>query len=501
MRDILLKAFSARTSVAPVRSMISTRAPGLNHWLRGYRWRALPGDTVAGAVVAVMLVPQGMAYALLAGLPPQAGLYASILPALLYGLLGSSRALSVGPVAIVSLLVAQSIATQQPADTATYAELALVLALLVGLLLIIMSTLRLGVLVNFLSPPVLAGFTSAAALVIALSQLEHLFGISVPREPRVVDTLHDIIRELPNINGVTVVMGLISCGALWFIAYRLDRVLQHPPLPHSPRRALVRMGPLVVVVAGTLVVWSFRWDTHAGVTIVGDVPNGLPPLTRPTFDWDVWRALLLSALTIAFVGYMESISIAKALAHKCRQTVNANQELLALGVANLGAAFTGAYPVAGSFSRSSVNLTAGAHTGLASIITALLIAVTLLVLTPLFHFMPQAVLGAIVVVSVSSLLDLKTPRDLWRTNRPEAITWGVTFGAVLILGVDLGIIMGIASGLLLRLWITSRPNISEIGRVAGSEHFLCTKRHTVQTVPHILLLRIDASLYFIEFRQ
>lgn len=463
-------------------------------WLPAYRRNDLPGDLMAGIIVAIVLVPQGMAYAMLANLPPEIGLYASLVPPVLYGIFGSSRALAVGPVAIMSLMTAS--ATAAYAGTAGRLEVALVLALISGLLLLAMGVLRLGLLVNFLSHPVISGFTSAAALVIAFSQLRHLLGLEMAGGLPFFETVRQSALHLASANPATAALGVGSVVLL--LAWRgpVGRLLRSFGLPEALAGPIAKGGPLVVVAGGTALAALFHLDVSAGVATVGAIPEGLPGLALPSFDPDLWRELAPAAALIAIVGFLESVSVARALASKRRQKIDANQELIALGSANIGAAFTGAYPVAGGFGRSVVNFSSGAATPLASIITAVLIGVTLLFLTPLFHALPRAVLAAIIVVAVAALIDLASFRRAWRYDRTDAAAQAVTFVAVLAIGVELGIVAGIVLSLLLHLWRTSRPHIAVVGRVGATEHFRNVKRHTVTTLPQVLAVRVDESLYF-----
>lgn len=465
-------------------------------WLRHYHRADLVGDLLAGLIVAIMLVPQGMAYALLAGLPPQVGLYASILPLVLYGLFGSSRTLAVGPVAIVSLLVATGLTPLAEAGSAEYIQLALTLALLVGLIQVLMGLLRVGFLVNFLSHPVLVGFTAGAAIVIGFSQLKHLLGIAMPRTEQLTATIAYAARHLAETNPVTLAIGLSGVAILLYFKQGLAGHLRRWHVPASLITPLTKSAPLMVVLAGTLLVWGLHLDQTAGVKVVGDVPAGLPPLTLPTFNLAQWQLLLTTALVISFVGYMESISVAKSLASKRRQKVDANQELIALGIANLGATFSGGYPVTGGFSRSVVNFTAGATSGLASIITAGLIALTVIFLTPLFYFLPNAILAAIIMVAVVGLIDIRTFRHIWRYNKGDAAALLVTFAAVLFAGVENGILIGVAVSIAMFIWRTSKPHVAVVGRLAHSEIYRNVLRHPVQTCPHAIAVRIDQSLYF-----
>lgn len=469
-------------------------------WLPHYRRGDLVGDVMAGAIVAIMLVPQSMAYAMLAGLPPQVGLYASIAPLMLYAIFGSSRTLSVAPVAMVSLMVAAGVSQLAEPGSPQYLELVLALAFLIGLMQIMMGLVRLGFLVNFLSHAVIAGFTNAAALVIAVSQVKHVLGVQIPRSENFFVTVYHLIAALPTTQPLTLGLGVISFGLLVGFNRPLPRLLER--LRVSPAWALPisRSGPLVLVVLTTLVVAIARLDTTYGVKVVGDIPQGLPTLQLPIFSAGLWHKLVPTALAISFVGFMESVAVAKSLASKKRQRIDANQELIGLGTANLGAALTGGYPIAGGFSRSVVNFAAGANTGLASIITALWVGAVLLFFTPLFYFLPQAALAAIILVAVLNLLDFNTLGHLWRVDKTDAIALLITFCAVLGFGIEIGILIGFTASIAFHLWRTSQPHIAEVGRVGDSEHFRNVKRHAVQTCDTVLAMRIDESLYFANAR-
>ena len=465
-------------------------------WMRHYSRDDLIGDLIAGLIVAIMLVPQGMAYALLAGLPAEVGLYASIVPLIVYGLLGTSRSLAVGPVAIVSLLVATGVSPFAEPGSADYLQLTLTLAFMVGVMQVGMGLLRIGFLVNFLSHPVLSGFTSAAAIVIGFSQLKHVLGYNVPRMEHFYEQVLYTVEHMAETNVAALAMGLLSMVILFYFKNGIADLLRRFGLTEGLVLPLSKIGPLVVVLIGTLAVWGGGLDESMNIKIVGGVPAGLPELTMPLFDPLVWQQLLPTALTISFVGYMESISVAKSLAAKRREKVDPNQELVALGAANFGAMLTGGYPVTGGFSRSIVNFAAGAKTGLASIITALLVAFTLLFLTPLFYFLPKAVLAAIILVAVTGLLDIHTLQHAWQYNKADAVSLIMTFLAVLAIGIENGILVGVASSILLFLWRTSKPHVAVIGRVHDSQIYRNVLRHDVQTWPHVVNVRVDQSLYF-----
>lgn len=479
----------------PKRFRFSRYFPFLD-WLFQYRSQDLIGDITAGIIAAIMLVPQSMAYALLAGLPAQVGLYASILPLILYALLGTSRALSVGPVAVVSLLVATGIGQLAQPNTPEYLTLAILLAFLVGLVQMGMGIARLGFVVNFLSHAVISGFISASALVIGVGQLKHLMGLKLPQTESFTALLPAIVQHWRELNPVTTAIGLISIGFLIWVQHFLGQLLKQSGLAEHWVIPIVRGGPLLVILGSTLLVGGLRLDQVAHVKIVGAIPAGLPALILPRFDGTLMKALFPTALIISLVGFVESIAVAKSLASKRRQKIDANQELIGLGAANLGAAFTGGFPVTGGFSRSVVNFAAGANTGLASIITALLIALALIFLTPLFYFLPQTALAATIIVAVSSLIDVKTFQQMWRYDQADALSLLVTFWAVLGIGVEMGIIAGVITALTLYLWRTSRPHIAVVGRVGETEQFRNVLRHPVTVYPQVMAVRVDESLYF-----
>ena len=465
-------------------------------WLLHYQSENLVGDIIAGIIVASLLIPQSMAYALLAGLPPQVGLYAGIVPALLYPLFGTSRVLAVGPVAVDSLMVGAAVSQLAPQDSPDYLAFALTLAFLVGVIELSMGLLRLGFLVNFLSRSVISGFISGAALIIAFSQVKHLFGLSVPSTSSFFELLFVLVRNLPQTNWVALALGSVSVIILLYFNKPLVKQLQRRGWSDQKILPVAKSAPLLVVILGTLVVGGLKLDQVAGIKVVGEIPQGLPPLTLPLLDIQTWQVLLPTALAVALVGYMEGFAGGQALASKRREKIDANQELVAFGVANLGASFTGGYPVTGGVSRSVVNYSAGANTGLASIITGCLLAITVLFLTSLFYSLPQACLAAIIITAVYKLIDLATFKRMWSYDRADGIAWLATFLIVLSLGVSRGIIFGALIALGLHLWRTSHPHIAVVGRLGDSEHFRNVQRHPVKTSPDVLAVRVDESLYF-----
>lgn len=466
-------------------------------WGKGYRRDDLPSDLMAGLITAIMLVPQSMAYAMLAGLPPQIGLYSSMAPLVLYGIFGTSRALAVGPVAIVSLMTATALGAALPdgASSGEYIAAAAVLALLNGLVLLALGAMRAGFLVNFLSHPVLSGFTSAAAFVIGLSQFKHLFGVSVPRGST-VDTVTGIVGELSETNITAFALGLGAILLMVWMRGPLQRILEKRNLSPFLIQLLTKSGPLVVVFVGTVLTMSLGLSETNNVAIVKDIPLGLPDISTPFFDQALWLSLLPSAALIGLVGYMESVSVAKALAARRRQKIDPNQELMGLGMANIGAGFTGGYPVTGGFSRSMVNFAAGAATPLASIITATLVGLSVAFLTPLFYFLPRAILAAIILVAVASLIDFKSIKHSWQYSKSDGSAQVATIIVVLAVGIEAGILAGVVLSLVLFLWRTSRPHMAIVGQVGYTEHYRNILRHEVRTDPEILLLRVDENLYF-----
>ena len=460
-------------------------------WAPAYRREDLTGDIIAGLIVTIMLVPQSMAYAMLAGLPPEVGLYASIVPPILYAIFGSSKVLAVGPTAVMSLMTATTLGAIAEQGSEIYLASALTLAAMSGVILLSMGLVRLGFLMNFLSHPVISGFTSAAALIIGFSQLKHLLGMDIPRSHLINETIGHAIEHAADANLPTVIISVAAILLLLLARKPLSRLLFLIGTPAVLVTPMTKAGPLVIVVIGTLVVWGFNLNGPGGVQIVGAIPAGLPNLTLPPAEVEFLLDLLPGAFLIAIVGFIESVSVARALAAKKRQKIDANQELTALGLANIGTAFTGGAPVTGGFARSVVNATGGANTALAGVITALLIALTVAFFTPLFHYLPKAVLSSIIVVAIASLVDIKTLTHVWRYNKADAASLIVTFFSVLTLGIA-----GAGIAIALYLWRTSRPHMAIVGRVGDTEHYRNIKRHAVRTWPSLLAIRVDENLYF-----
>lgn len=477
--------------------LVSQYLPILD-WRRTYSKSALSNDMIAALIVTIMLIPQSLAYALLAGLPPEAGLYASIAPILLYAVFGTSRALAVGPVAVVSLMTAAALGNIVDQGTAGYAIAALTLALLSGLMLLGMGIFRLGFIANFLSHPVIAGFITASGVIIAASQLKHILGIDAAGH-NLLDVLVSLARNLTDINWITATIGILSIAFLFWVRLGLKPMLHNFGVRSGTADIVAKAGPVAVVVATTLAVWGFGL-ADKGVQIVGDVPQSLPPLTLPSLSPDLIGQLLLPAFLITIIGFVESISVAQTLAAKKRQRIDPNQELIGLGAANIGAAFTGGFPVTGGFSRSVVNFDAGAQTPAAGAYTAIGLAIAALALTPLIFFLPKATLAATIIVAVLSLVDFSILKRSWAYSRADFAAVLTTILLTLAVGVEAGVSAGVGLSILLHLYTSTKPHIAEVGRVAGTEHFRNIRRHTVETTPDVLNLRVDESLYFANAR-
>ena len=464
-------------------------------WTRGYRREDFTSDLLAGVITAIMLVPQGMAFGLLAGLSPQAGLYSSILPPLLYALLGTSRTLAVGPVSVAAIMVAQALANV-PSGSG-YATDALTLALLVGAILIALGIANLGVLANFLSHPVLSGFTSAAAVIIILSQLPNLVGIHLPKHLSMVEIPAAVGEALQGLNLATLALGLLSVALLLYAGTPLERLMLRIGMTAGRAGILSKAAPLVVVAITTLLVVAFALDGSRAVPVVGTLPGGLPSFGLQLPPLATVIGLLPSAALIAIVGYVESVSIAKMLANRRRESIDPNQELLALGASNLSAAVSGGMPVAGGFSRTLVNFNAGARTQAAGIVTALLVAVVALYFTPLLAHVPKAALAAIIIVAVSRLIDVHSAVAAWKYDRTDGAVLVATAAGVLVMGIEAGLTAGVALSLLLYMWGVSRPHLAVLGRLPGTEHFRNVARYReLETWEHLLLVRVDEQLSF-----
>ena len=460
--------------------MLKSLVPILQ-WLPNYKKEFLRNDVFAGLTVGVMLIPQGMAYALIAGLPPVYGLYAALMPQVIYAIFGTSRQLAVGPVAMDSLLVAAGLTTIAVAGSEHYIEMAILLAFLMGGMQLLFGIFRLGFLVNFLSKPVISGFTSAAAIIIGLNQLKYLVGVDIIRSNHVHEILMDAFLKFNEIHFTTFLIGIVGIGLILIL-----KKINHK-IPAS----------LIVVIMSILAV-KFTGLTENGVNIVGVIPEGLPKFSVPIFDNQPMKELLPIALTLALIAFMEAISIAKALEEKHGENnVRANQELVALGTANIGGALFQSYPSTGGFSRSAVNSQAGAKTGVAAMVSALVVGLTLLFITSWFYYLPKAVLASIIMVAVFGLIDFKFPKKLWSYKRDDLLLLIVTFLITLTVGIKDGILIGVLLSLGMLIFRSARPHIAQLGNFKGTQYFRNVNRFKdVEQLPDVLIFRFDGQLYF-----
>ncbi len=473
--------------------MLSRYFPILK-WASSYDRQTLSADLIAAIIVTIMLIPQSLAYALLAGLPPEVGLYASIAPLVIYAVFGTSMTLAVGPVAVASLMTASAIGELTARGTPEYLGAAIVLALISGLILIAMGIARLGFLANFLSHPVISGFITASALIIAVGQLKHLLGFNIEGH-NLVEQLESLVAGISGTNLTTLAVGGSAAAFLFWARRALAPLLVRAGLSKTLAASLSKAAPVLAVIVTTLSVYSLDLQA-AGVSIVGDIPRGLPSPTLPQFDAELWGTLFLPALMIGVVGYVETISVAQTLAAKRRERIDPDQELSALGASNVGAAVSGGFPVTGGFSRSVVNFDAGARTPAAGAYTAVGIALATLFLTPFLFFLPKATLAATIIVAVLSLIDLDTIKRTWIYSKADFTAMLGTILGTLVFGVEMGIAIGVLSSLALHLKRTSKPHFAIVGKVPGTQHYRNVKRHAVETTPGVLSIRIDESLYF-----
>ncbi len=493
----MTKLLSALPRISPER--LKTALPVLD-WGPRYDRAQFSGDIIAAVIVTIMLIPQSLAYALLAGLPAEVGLYASILPLVFYAIFGTSRALAVGPVAVVSLMTASALAPLGLNSLVEYTAAAAVLALLSGLVLLGMGILRLGVVANFLSHPVIAGFITASGILIASSQMKHILGIKAHGHT-LPEILGSIWRELPHTNWPTLIVGLIALSFLFWVRKGMAKMLQARfGMNAHAAGTLARIGPVFAVIGTTVVAWLLNLP-GAGVSVVGTVPTGLPPLGLPDLDFGLISALIGPAILISIIGYVESVSVAQTLAAKRKQRIEPNQELIALGASNISSGLSGGYPVTGGFARSVVNFDAGAQTPAAGAFTAVGLLLAALMLTPLLYFLPKATLAATIIVAVLSLVDLSILSRAWSYSKADFAAVLGTIVLTLGVGVEVGVATGVLVSLALFVWKTSRPHVAEVGQVPGSQHFRNIHRHQVITDPAILTLRIDESLYFANARR
>ena len=467
-------------------------------WLRRYDRGMLQSDTLAAVIVTIMLIPQSLAYALLAGLPPQVGLYASMLPLVGYALFGSSNTLAVGPVAVVSLMTAAAVGKLAAVGTPEYLGAAIALAFLSGAMLIAMGLLRLGFLANLLSHPVISGFITASGLLIAASQLKHILGVDAGGHSLLAIS-QSLAAAAGDGNLATLLIGSGAVAFLFWVRRSLKPLLQRLGLGPRSADALAKAGPVMAVIVTAALVGAL--DLAAGgVRIVGDIPRGLPPVTLPPLDTALWAQLLPSALLISVIGFVESVSVAQTLAAKRRERVDPDRELVGLGAANMAAAVSGGYPVTGGFARSVVNFDAGARSPMAGVLTAVGIGLTAIFLTPLFFNLPKATLAATIIVAVLSLVDLGALKRTWRYSKADFAAMLATIAVVLAVGVEAGIVTGVLISVAMFLWRSARPHMAVVGQVPATQHYRNVLRHEVVVSPHVLSLRVDESLYFANAR-
>ncbi|WP_209404092.1 SulP family inorganic anion transporter [Pseudozobellia sp. WGM2] len=451
-------------------------------WLPAYNKSWFTKDILAGLTVGIILIPQGMAYAMIAGLPPVYGLYASLVPIVVYAFLGTSRQMAVGPVAMDSLLVAAGLVPFLTTGGENYVAMAVLLAFMVGAIQIVLGVLRMGFLVNFLSKPVISGFTSAAALIIIFSQLKHLLGATIEKSNRFHEMVYNAAIKLPETNIVDLLIGLI--GICFIILFkRLNRKMP---------------AVLVVVILGILVVYLFNLQSY-GVKIVGSIPTGLPHFELPSVTFKNLLEIAPIAFTLALIGYLEAISIGKSLEEKNgEETVVANQELIAIGASNLLGSLFQSYPVTGSFSRSAINGSSGAKTTVALLFSVMMVVVTLLFLTPLFYYLPNAVLASIIMVSVVGLIDIEYPKNLWSYRKDELAILMFTFLITLFIGITQGILLGVLLSLLIMVYKSSKPHFAVLGKIEGSDYYKNIDRFSneVELREDLLIIRFDSQLYF-----
>jgi len=472
---------------------INTYFP-ISIWLKSYSKEDLNGDIFAGIITAILLVPQGIAYAMLAGLPAQVGLYASILPPIMYAFLGTSKTLSVGPVSIAAIMIASALSAPEILALGSPVENAVILAAEGGLILLLMAALRMGGLVNFISHPVLTGFTSGAAILIVLSQIPHLFGLAKNQCSLDLTCYNDYFQQS---NSYTLGLGLFSLTLLLFFGSPLSTLLNKFNVKKNIITGVSKCAPLLAILITTLLVNFYQLSEYHQVSIVGEIQSGLPDISF-AFISNVtqWETLLPSASFIAIIAYVESVAIAKVTANLRSQKINPNQELIALGAANLATAFSGGMSVAGGFSRTMVNFSAGARTQMAMLIAVLLLSIAVIFFTEQFTYIPKAALAAVILIAIFPLIKLREIISTWQYDKGDGIAELITLIGVLALGIEEGIALGVIITVISYLRRTSRPHIAVVGRIKETEHFRNVKRHQVDTWKDLLLIRIDENISF-----
>ncbi len=462
--------------------------------IKSYNTDKLSHDLIAAMVVTVMLIPQSLAYAMLAGLPPEVGLYASILPLLAYAVFGSCRTLAVGPVAIASLMTATALSTVTQQGIIGYAEGAILLALLSGVFLLLMGILRLGFISNFLSHSVITGFITASAIVIAISQFKHILGVSAEGH-NIFEIIYSLSKNISAYSVYTVLLGIGSIVFLFWARTGAVKLLMTLGFKQQTSTKLAKISPIIGVVITAILVGLFSLE-DSGVAIVGAIPAGVPALFVPSISMDAVKTLLLPAVLISIIGYVESVSVGKTLSAKRQQKIDGNQELIGIGAANIASGISSGFPVTGGFARSVVNFDAGAKTQFAGIFTAVGITLAAMFLTPLLHYIPIAMLAATIIVAVLSLVNLSIFKQAWIFSKSDFLATVITVALTLLAGVEVGVASGIITSILLHLYNTSKPHIAEIGLMPSSQHFRNVDHFKVETHPSIVSLRIDESLLF-----
>lgn len=463
-------------------------------WARQYNREAFSSDLIAAVIVAIMLIPQSLAYALLAGLPAEVGIYASILPLVLYAMFGSSSTLSVGPVAIASLMTAAAVGEVSVTMDVSATAAAVTLAALSGAMLTSFGILRLGFLANFLSHTIVSAFISASAIIIALSQFGHILGIRAQGDT-LGDLLPSIWGHLSQINMSTVLIGVGVTALLLLMRKKGVELLKSFGLQARRAQLVAKVTPVAAIILSIAAVKFFDLES-SGVAVVGSIPKGLPVFSLPNLSIELVRALWLPALLISIIGYVESISVGRTLGSKRQERIEPDQELIGLGAANIASSLSSGLPVTGGFSRSVVNFDAGAVTQAASVMTAVLIAFVSMFLTPALYSLPKATLAATIIVAVMGLVNFSIIAKVWKISKSESLAIIATMGLTLFYGVEAGVSCGIIVSIALHLYRTSKPHIAEVGLIEGTEHFRNVQRYQVETWPQILTLRVDESLFF-----
>lgn len=467
-------------------------------WLINYRTKTFSNDFFAALIMTVVLIPQSLAYAILAGLPAHVGLYASIFPPILYAFFGTSRTLAVGPVAVTALMTAGALSSIAVPNSDEYIAAALLLAVMSGLILLLMGLMKLGFIANFLSHPVISGFVSASGILIIASQLGGFSGVSSSGH-NVLELGRSLVSELSNVNIPTLALGISVLIFLIFSRFRMKSILINYGLREALAGMIVRIAPIIAVVITAALVWFWELDKK-GVALVGSVPNGLPGLTLPSLEFNQWQGMVFSASLIAVVSFISSVSVAQTFAARRRQRIDPNQELIALGMSNLGAGFSGGMPVAGGMSRSVISYDAGAQTPLSGVFTAIGLAIVALTLSELIASLPTATLAAVIIISAATLVDFSAIKRTWNFSKADCMAMLSTIIVTLGHSLELGLMVGVGLSLSVYLYRTSKPHIALIGRVPNSEHFRNMLRYQVEVCPSLALLRVDESLYFANSR-